>query len=1613
MDTPRPRHRCRRALAALGVGVGVLGAALVWLQTPRGCLWTANRAQVAVQGLLADGWVFDVPTVAWTFDGQVTLGGVRFRDPSGATAIGVNRLDLKLDLRSLLHSTVHVTSARADGVIVAMQTDADGVMNLSRAFGGPSPVDPNTAPWGGLPFTLVVDDLGLRDAMVSSWGVPAPDANPPGFAAKVLSLRGGVTLPRRSRAVTVKGLDLAGVLLRPGPSGLSLKGDVSWTGDGLTLAGVAAQLQGAQIGVEGHVHDLSGDGDVDATVTLSPIDFRALDVLFHAPLQGTYEGRLHAGGTLAALTLDGTLGGTNGTRGGLTFGPGSMVCLPGRGLDAEDACAGPIRPGDPAPEKVPVVTPDTPLRWKANLLIDSFQVEDLVPSAKGPLRLEGALVARGGGTSWPDGLWVDEGRWDGEELDAYGVRVRSLHARLGLHHGVLEMDGLNLSGVAGSVLGQGTLDFKDGNLALQLHGPLDPAMLSDFGVTDLGGTGSYNATLTGGIYTTGVPIDIHGTLDMSPVTWAKDGVVVQRAHGEFHARVFNGITDVDATIAGDGVAAYGTTTDHADVADLHVHVDGDVVTVDGKMNAPAVRYANYLDLNSAVGEFHVRVPFVGSRTVDVNVFGSDGHLLGVPTDDAIALFHMVDDIAVVDTTLHSGGQALLELPDLRIDTTAMVVSFDRLFFHPTWRQTWTNDAPVTFRLVDGGVADAAISLSSELGAIHVKGAVGTRGPLNGVVSVGQLQLSALSELFPDALPGLDGMLTADVTMRGDAARPTIHARIDADDIFDEGLVRWLGVHGDVDVVSDVATLALDADVAGAPWLKLKGTLPVRSDLSAPGVAQTGPIDLGLRVEPGDLKRFTNALPGLPSVPAGDASGVLRVRGDIHDPDLDAQGVVEAAVAGLQHRGRAEFDLHRQAGLLDAQVDLFDGYDTLVEADGTAKTRLGEVMDWLLAGAPKPDFTDLSLFASDLDVSSWLDHIPVQTVRALAGVDLDISGDLDGHVGVRGSPRTPTLDVNVDAQLFAGGTPADVHVGLAPAALGYDLDFTMGEGSAQWVTAAGRVPIAVDLTKPWGEWGASTFDLAFGGSGVPLDVARAVVPELEVQRGVLLIDGRMGGTLADPRPDVRATVDGAALRYRPFGIDVKDLAVAVSVGPDRAGTGAGAVLVTLESLHADTRPTSTSLDRIAQLGASRVEASGALSLKGWKPDGVRARVDLNNAWLVATDTSGLRATGQITTDGTWPDLLVDGKLSVDQGRFEINTAELWSSADLQLDPSIAVHRVAGVSRSTGDAGPHWYDGIHGRVALDLGRNTNAAIRVPVLDDLGSLGASVTRADIDARMGGQLEIGAKGMDLSIQGDLELLEGRVKVLASRFDLVDGSHISFFGSNYVDPQLDIAGAMVVGGGEVRLHLTGTPSDPTFVLSSDSFGSDAELFTILLTGQAPEELSSQQGKAALQAVGDLLLNNVLGGVNLGSVSVEADGTVRVGLPVYRTVYVETTVTPAPKLDQNHVTVLAEWSIMPRLVLAAAYGDRKVWGNLFWEVRFDGPRRDREERKQKRQPGRHSTPEDPTQEVPTPATAPVSVVVVPKEEPAPPEAVEPAVVPAPEPVPEPVPTPVPEKPEGQ
>ncbi len=222
-------------------------------------------------------------------------------------------------------------------------------------------------------------------------------------------------------------------------------------------------------------------------------------------------------------------------------------------------------------------------------------------------------------------------------------------------------------------------------------------------------------------------------------------------------------------------------------------------------------------------------------------------------------------------------------------------------------------------------------------------------------------------------------------------------------------------------------------------------------------------------------------------------------------------------------------------------------------------------------------------------------------------------------------------------------------------------------------------------------------------------------------------------------------------------------------------------------------------------------------------------------------------------------------------------------------------------------------------------------MPFLDSYGSFSALVAKLDMSARLGGKLAVGLEKGEPTIAGEVDIVSGTVGVLRSRFDLQD-SKIAFTGKDYTEPVLDILARMSVTGATVDMSVAGTPSSPAIEFSSEEYPDQTEILTILLTGQAPDNLDSQDGQGTANALAGLLLNSLFGG--LGSFSIEPDGSARFGLPVSDSIYATTAVNPGAASDENQLTLEVEWSILPKLVASGGAGIPNSWTDLFWEFRF-------------------------------------------------------------------------------
>ncbi len=404
--------------------------------------------------------------------------------------------------------------------------------------------------------------------------------------------------------------------------------------------------------------------------------------------------------------------------------------------------------------------------------------------------------------------------------------------------------------------------------------------------------------------------------------------------------------------------------------------------------------------------------------------------------------------------------------------------------------------------------------------------------------------------------------------------------------------------------------------------------------------------------------------------------------------------------------------------------------------------------------------------------------------------------------------------------------------------------------------------------------------------MPLSVTSAFDPGVRKAEGVVALDGHVGGTLTAPLPVVAAQVRDGSLMYTPLGLTLSEFDLHMQA------THEGIVLESLSVVSQPTRKLRAGSGLDLEGGSPRIVVTGHAGMVDWEPGAMVAEVAFRDgAWLTANNDASMRLNGDIHIEGEWPKLAVDGDVEVVYGRVMLDTAAFVSSAPLSPAHELTIVRGDSAQRRTAREEPPLYAEFDVNVDVDLQRNVELEVAMPFIDNLGALGAAVTRVDLNARLGGDLDIALRDGEPTLVGEVDLLDGKVGVLRSAFDLKEGT-LFFAGGDVTEPNLDVRAEMRITDATLAMDIAGTPSDPSFDLRSEEYPDDTEQMTILLTGRAPEELTSDQGAGTAEAVAGLLFNSVLGSESLGTLSIEPDGTVRMGVPVSNRVYATTRLRP-------------------------------------------------------------------------------------------------------------------------
>jgi len=1473
-----------------GVGFGV------FLRTDAGARWTDRQVLRLLDTALSEGHA-ELGQARVDLLGNVRLTGLTLYGADGTEVLSVDEATMQFAPEALLSRRLRAQRLTVQGVYADLRVDDEGVLELSRMFGGPSESE---EPWGGLPIGLDLEDVRLVGGEVRY-------RTPDGMVAHVNGVEATATVAGSGTRIAVNDLHVDAVVVAPGPLPLALRGGVVYDGGALDLDDVVLRAPGTQIEANGHA-----GAPMDLELRVLRADLARLDpILGSSGLTGTLEASMNLLGPPDDLRLVAVVEGTGETEGT------ARVRL-GANASGERWF------------------------WTATGELDDLHVDHFVTKLTEPIVLDGDLDLKGAGLAWPDELSIT-GRWEGGEQLVVGQKLSAVDVDFNIRDGVVYVDDTSVvTGIVGTIHPDGWYDVQSGLIDMNASGALTPTTLAELGVEGLGVPGTYDVKLIGA---TGgeEPLHVRGTARFDR-GFRYEEVRAARMNADFALDIVDGRVGGMVAVDGSGLDAYGLTSVVVVAPALRVDVADGHTTVLGELSLGSVAYAPALTAERIDVQLSVDAGET-LRTEAALVVGPYA-FLEQPGTSGTGRIKLFGDLLDFQIGLQDGARTELDvLGRFRLDDgTADIVNLD---WSPTPRIDWRLTKPAHLRVSEaGGIEDTDIHWTSELGDIQVRGVLGAAGPLDAEVVVDGLQLDMLSELFPVDVEDLSGTASAVVHLNGSAEEPDVMVDFRVADLYFGGAVRYLDIDGSAHWKDDALRPNVSVAVADQPLLEIQGSLPLRGPLAEPLLDPDGLADLTVHVRPGDFQRFEHVSPSVEagSMPQGQVSAAVNVRGPWRDPVLHTAGVAEVDVEGWQEPGRVEFDAVYDAGGVSFWSDLREGYEQRANLGGGGLSGLGDVWSWAVLGEEEPDLEDYTLWIDQMFVSGVLLGVPARSLMAMTDLGLFAEGELVGGVSVTGNPYEPVVEGGVhwlDARL--GETTFDgAYASLTPAEVGYDLnlqlDFpppklpgvvarTQGGGVSR-LTVVGPVPVVVDTRTDYSEWSVADMELDVSGEGLPLSLLQVANPGIQKARGWVALDGAVGGTLADPSPVVGVNLEDGSLQYAPLGLAINEITIHATADKEH---------IDLETFSFEPVPRrrfrSTGVSEVGQ--RPRVRASGEAKLEDWTPASVAIGIKLaDGAWLSATDDVMLRADGQLAVSGAWPALKVGGDLEAVFAQVVLDAASFLDTAPLDLDSRISIVRdERAAEREDQDEEPPFYADFIVDVDVDLKRNLEVDVSMPFIDDLGSLGAAVTRADVSSRLGGDLQATMTGGELDLVGEVEVIEGKVRVLRSSFNLQDGN-VVFTGGEPFNPVLDLSADMALSDATVAMNINGTPEQPEIRFTSEEYPDQTQIMTILLTGRAPSDMDSAQGQGTAQALAQLLLNSMFAGQSLGSFSIEPDGSVRLGVPISQAVYASSTLAPTQSVTENRLSVGLEWSLLPRVVASGAVGDRRSSADVYWEIRF-------------------------------------------------------------------------------
>jgi translocation and assembly module TamB len=450
----------------------------------------------------------------------------------------------------------------------------------------------------------------------------------------------------------------------------------------------------------------------------------------------------------------------------------------------------------------------------------------------------------------------------------------------------------------------------------------------------------------------------------------------------------------------------------------------------------------------------------------------------------------------------------------------------------------------------------------------------------------------------------------------------------------------------------------------------------------------------------------------------------------------------------------------------------------------------------------------------------IENFQAADLAALTQTDLDFRGLVSTTARIEGTTVAPRIRAALGvAEATYGGTPMpDVRATVNYASPALVLHVEAADSGRQVAIADGRIPL--NLGSGGGELlPDAPISIDLRSEGVPLALVSRFTDAVEDVGGRVYGVARVRGTTRHPQTAGALALQNGTMRLVATGMRLTSLN--------------GSVRLLTDTII---------IDSIAGRAGGRVYASGGLGIRTLSQPSFDIKLVAENARVLDNDQGSVRADANVTVDGPFDRVAVDGRVAVRNGVIivpESDNKEVISARDPDL------YRLADTTGTdaTGDgiAPPSALaSNLRMNVTVDIARDTWVRTSDANVEIYTPPDRSLT-----------IQMDRRRQQLVLDGEVATDRGEYEFLSKRFQIRRGSAVFVGGRGKPDPNLQITAEYEVRLAasqaiNLRVQIGGTLTHPRIALDSDAQPplSQSDLLSYLAFGRTSSSLLQFEGSS-------------------------------------------------------------------------------------------------------------------------------------------------------------------------